>query len=319
MIKQLLFLLLPFLLFACGGSNLNQNTSPAKSSMDADAKAIFAKSETKLGDYWYQGKAEISRFTLEQNRYKDVHPGEAILIFVTEDFLTDKQVKNERYENPNSTPILKNNFLRKFTTGIYDYSIMTSVFTPVETRKYPQTLKVTSSSQEWCGQTFMQLNFRKNAYRMQLHSYFEAEGDQDKKVSYAMLEDELLNRIRMNPASLPTGDFEMYPSTTYARLKHTSFEPQAVKASLSDYQGDTFTGNNLQSYKVAFPDLNRELEIVFEKKSPYKIAGWKDRYPSAFDQQVRETIAKRTHLIMSDYWNKNSLEDHELRSELGTD
>jgi len=64
---------------------------------------------TKLDDYWYQGKAEISSYQLEQARYSDVHPGEAVLVFVTEDFLTDKQVKNDNYTNKNSALI---NFLK---------------------------------------------------------------------------------------------------------------------------------------------------------------------------------------------------------------
>ena len=89
--------------------------------------------EKKLDKYWFQGKGEINVYELQQNRYNAVHPGQAVLIFVTEDFLTDKQVKNDNYRNPNSTPILKTNFLNRFTTGLYDYSLMTSVFTPTNT------------------------------------------------------------------------------------------------------------------------------------------------------------------------------------------
>ena len=51
--------------------------------------------ETTLDEYWYQGKAEISRFELQQSRYGEVHQGDAVMIFVTEDFRTDIQVKLE--------------------------------------------------------------------------------------------------------------------------------------------------------------------------------------------------------------------------------
>ena len=47
----------------------------------------YSTKPPKLGDYWYQEATEISRYELQQNRYADVHPGEAVLIFVTEDFL----------------------------------------------------------------------------------------------------------------------------------------------------------------------------------------------------------------------------------------
>ena len=321
MIKQAIFYSTLILLsFSCSNVDESNIGEIAQSSLQVDSKENqhFANSVAGLDKYWYQGKAEINRFTLEQNRYQDIHPGELVMVFVTEDFLTDKQVKNDTYQNPNSTPILKNNIMRKFPTGIYDYSIMTSVFTPVETKDFPYTLKLTASSQEWCGQTFMQLNYKKRGYEVQLNSYFENEGDQSKQVPHAILEEELFNRIRMNPEALPIGEFMMLPSTTYIRLSHKAFIPMKATASLNDYTGSDFEGTALKSYKVKYPDLNRTVEIVFENKSPYKITGWKDSYPSAFDKKIRHTIAKRTHLIMSDYWQKNSLSDMELRESLGT-
>ncbi len=46
--------------------------------------------------FWLQGFAEISRFELEQVRYGEIHKGDAVLIYVTEEFLIDKQVKSEQ-------------------------------------------------------------------------------------------------------------------------------------------------------------------------------------------------------------------------------
>ena len=140
----------------------------------------------------------MNTYQLQQNRYNALHPGEVVAIFVTEDFLTDKQVKNDNYTNPNSTPILKSNLLWRFTTGLYDYSVMSSTFTDVSAAQSPQTLKVTTSAQDWCGHAWMQLNQRKGSYDMQLHSYFEGEADQNVKGKKGMLEDEILNRIRIN-------------------------------------------------------------------------------------------------------------------------
>jgi hypothetical protein len=37
--------------------------------------------------------------------------------------------------------------------------------------------KITTSIQEWCGQVFAQLENR-DAFEIQLHSYFESEGEQ---------------------------------------------------------------------------------------------------------------------------------------------
>ncbi len=135
-----------------------------------------------LSQKWYQGKAEISSFELQQNRYNNIHDGEMVMIFVTEDFLTDKQVKNDNYSSSKSTKIIKNNRIRKFTTGIYDYSIYTSIFTDVGSHDDINTLKVSMSSQDWCGQSFSQINNIGNQNRISSYSYFENEGDQVEKI-----------------------------------------------------------------------------------------------------------------------------------------
>ncbi len=271
--------------------------------------------DTKLDGYWYQGKAEINSYKLEQVRYSDVHPGEAVLVFVTEDFLTDKQVKNDNYTNKNSTAILKNNFLRKFTTGIYDYSIMTSIFTPTETNKFPKTQKITISSQDWCGQSFMQINQQKNKYKISLRSYFESEGDKDFTIDGAMLEDEIFNRIRINPDKLPTGKTQLIPSTTIVRLMHLDMKPMEVVISKAGYKGDEFEGNNLMTYEIDYPALKRKLNIVYQKEAPYIIEGWTDSY-TALSRQKMTTKATRKKTILSPYWQQHGVKDVRLRKDL---
>lgn len=308
------------LVLAILATNCN-NTEPKRmteSQPTQFAATSFAPNPTKLDNYWYQGKAEVNRYELQQNRYNDVHPGEAILVFVTEDFLTDQQVKNDQYKNTNSINILKTNQIRRFVTGIYDYSIMTSVFTPVNVEKNPQTLKVTNSTQDWCGQAFMQLNWLDNQYQTQIRSYFEKEADQDFAVPYAILEDELLNRIRLNPNGLPIGKIQILPSLSITRLLHQPFEAETAEASLQAYDGKEFNGTDLQSYLVKFTTKNRTLEIIFENKLPYIIAGWKETYPS-FDGKIRETIAKRTHTTVTEYWSQHNLNDKNLREALGVE
>ncbi len=284
-----------------------------------NASFYFEAPSPGLSPYWYEGTAEISRYALQQNRYADLHPGEVVAIFVTEDFLTDKQVKNDNYANPNSIPILKLNLLSRFTTGLYDYSIMRSIFTPANSKTHPQTLKVTLASQDWCGQSFMQLNFRDGRYRCSTFSYFENEADTQADMPYAILEDELFNRIRMNPDGLPTGQLAMLPSTAILRLLHLPCEPQQVEASLGDYVGSDFKGANLRAYTIEYPLLKRSLQIVFQAEAPYLIEGWTDAYPSISDQKQRTTIARRTKTIKSKYWQLHGLEDVGLRKELGLD
>ena len=86
-------------------------------------------------EHWYRGLAELARYELKQARYGETHEGDAVLIFVTEDFLPEEQVKYEGSGRGTEVEkILKLNATRNFATGIYPYSVMTSVFTPVEIR-----------------------------------------------------------------------------------------------------------------------------------------------------------------------------------------
>jgi hypothetical protein len=131
-----------------------------------------AHTREQFQDYWYNHGAEISRFSLRQMRYGEIHEGDAVLVFVTEKMNPDTQIKAD-HPGAQDIPILKLNAVRKFFTGIYPYSIMTSIFAPVDVQKYPLPLKVSSSTQEWCGHVYTQMNLNENEYRVRLHSYFE--------------------------------------------------------------------------------------------------------------------------------------------------
>ena len=307
--KPLTFLPLLFL-FACNTVQDQPDTvMPAKPPVPGH----FAGG---LDDYWYQGTAEINTYELQQARYGELHPGTASVIFVSEDFLTDKQVKNDNYSNPNSTPIIKTNLFRRFVTGIYDYSVMSSVFTPTKTDEQPHTLKVTTSMQDWCGQSFTQLNYDGGGeWNAQLRSYFEAEADQNLSIGADFLEDELFNRIRSGWQDLPTGEFRLIPSTAYLLMMHKPYADHPATLSLGDYAGDDFSGENLKSYRVAYTGLSRTLNIVFDAAPPYVIRGWTETVSSRGKELT--SVATLTHQVQTPYWSQNSVGDQPRREELG--
>ena len=179
--------------------------------------ASVEAADEAFGTYWYQGKAEITSYALEQARYGEIHKGHAVLIYVTEDFSGKKQVKLDRPEaaGDDRVKVLKLNFTKKFSTGLYPYSMMTSVFSPVGD---PRPLKVTTSSQEWCGHTFTQLNRIRDGYKVRQLSYFESEGDETTTFENAVTEDGLWTAIRLDPSGLPTGKIELIPGSMYLRL-----------------------------------------------------------------------------------------------------
>lgn len=255
---------------------------------------------------WYAGLAEITRYELKQAQYRDVHDGDAVLIFVTEDFLADKHVKRERGDGP-SVSVLKLNATSNFTTGLYPYSVMTSVFTPVSPDQ-KHALKVTSTAQEWCGHTFIQLNRRDGGYHATVRSYFQSEGDRDLTLPDAILEDEIWTRIRLAPEQLPIGEIQIIPGAQFQRLAHALPKVQTARAELA-------TGDTTQVYTLAYTSIDRKLAITFAKAYPHAILGWEESHRRR--GRWLTTTARQTHAIRLDYWNKNKPEDTAYRAQLG--
>lgn len=267
--------------------------------------------------YWYDGKAEITSYKLEQARYGEIHEGYAVLVFVTEDFSKSKQVKLDNPQNAkgDDVKVLKLNRIKKFDTGIYRYSMMDSVFTPIYTGEYPNTLKLTSSSQEWCGNTFTQLNLAENGYDVRSFSYFESEGDQKFSLQKEILEDEIWARIRIAPESLPVGSIKIIPAAMASRLTHKDLKVEIAEASLTENPKDS----NLMDYNLVYDDSGRVVKITFSKSFPYEILSWQETYKSGFGSSAKTLTTKATKYktLISDYWNKNNNIDRKLREKLG--
>lgn len=218
--------------------------------------------------YWYQGKAELCTYDVEQERYGEMRKAEQVNIFVTEDFSKSKQVKldNPGEAGADRVPVLKLNTLRRFKTGIYDYSLMESVFTPVTGMP---TLKTTATIQDWCGHVFMQVNRQGEGYRSRIFSYFESEGDQDVTLPNVLLEDEIWPRLRLNPTAIKTGTMQVLPSALYCRLRH-----KPVVAQNADIQLEK--GEKESVLAINYTGIGRSLRIRFETGFPHKILGWEE-------------------------------------------
>ena len=262
-------------------------------------------------DYWYAGVAEVTTYSLQQGRYRDSHPGTAVNIFVTEDLSASKQVKldDPGRAGKDRLSVLKLNQSLKFNTGIYPYSVMLSTFLPVDHGRYPHAVKATSSIQDWCGQVFLQANLRKDVLELQQFSYFESEGDRSLRFEDSFLEDELWNLIRLAPDRLPTGTLELLPGTTYLRFSHRDVRPYTAEASREEKDG-------LVTYRLVYPQLDRELAIHFEASFPHVITGWEESHPGFGGERLR-TVAERKVTVHSDYWNRHELEDRAQREALG--
>ncbi len=258
--------------------------------------------------YWYAGKAEITSYKLEQARYGQIRDGHAVLIYVTEPFLPEKQVKADR-DNPGNVSVLKLNATKKYLTGIYPYSVMSSTFYPVYDNQH--AIKTSLSMQEWCGHVYSQINNREQ-FEFTSHSYFETEADQEITLEKNLLENEIWNKIRINPSDLPTGNLKVIPSLEYVRLRHKKLKAYDATAKLT-------AQNGISTYELTYPELERTLSINFTSDFPYTIESWSEDFKSGFGPGAKTLTTKASKMksLNTPYWGQNGNEHLILRDSLG--
>jgi hypothetical protein len=274
-----------------------------------DSQKVLVSSKdgkSRFADYWYAGQAELNTYQVEQSRYGEMREGKAVMVFVTEDFSKSKHVKLDNPEKDwkDKVSVMKLNFVKRFVTGIYDYSMMLSAFTPVDLENYPHSLKTTTTSQDWCGQSFVQMNLKGNDYKVQLRSYFESEGDKDFSTGGDLLEDELWNRIRINPQSIQPGEMDLVPSTLFSRLKHESIRPRRARIRLEQSEA-------MNRLIVEYMHLDRTVIIGYEPQFPYHILAWEEQ-----DEGKLSSKGTLLQSIKAPYWTQHDNDDLYLRDSL---
>ena len=285
-------------------SGCQTNSSQDRKS-DSNDELIVEKRDLseEFKEYWYSGKAEISSYELTQYRYDEPRKGKAVLIFVSEDFNTDLQVKADRPDEQ-SVSVLKLNKTKDFATGIYPYHIMESTFSPIA--KKAHALKTAASVHEWCGQAYMQINNRDDL-EVKIHSYFESTADKELELKEQLMENEVWNLLRIDPDSELLSTDKMIPSLEYLRLRHR--EAKAYPVDITQQKSnDTLITSFDQS------TLNRTLTIYQEADHPYKILKWEESITQ--DGKTKTTSAELIKTMRSAYWNRNAPEFSRLRDSL---
>jgi len=216
----------------------------------------------------WSGAAEISSYDLIQVRYGVERKGSAILVYVREPFLRDRQVKDE--SGKGSFEVLKLNTVKEFKTGAYPYHCMTSIFHPLES-KAEKALKVTTSVQEWCGHIYMHTSRKDGSVQTKLNSYFEnEEGETFKTKDSVLLEDEVWTMLRLHPDQLPIGNVEMLVGDLTSRFRH---EKQKVSLAKTEWKKGS---DKTSVYHIQYQDTGNSLAIEISSKLPYEIQGWKE-------------------------------------------
>jgi len=285
----------------------------------ASASPTFGDSFWKK---WGDGKGEVSGYDLTFPRYGELRKGIAVTVFVTETFSNSARVKADPGKHPKADefPVMKLNLVQDFSTGIYDYNLMTSAFValaPVNGRPAGSATKVSFSSQEWCGDTYGQILFDTGSARLTSHSYFDGEADQSRDLAVpadALSADALLLWARGFAAPLVApGERREVPlvlSMRTARLNHRPVEIQ--KATLS---------RDAAHSRLSVPAGSFEVE-----RSTVEVAGgptWKISVEASEPHRLIEwetSDGEKASLLAGDrleYWRMHAEKDQPALARLG--
>lgn len=285
------------------------------------ASAALPVPSPEFLSYWKSGLAELSSYAVTTSRYGESRRAQGVMVFVYEeiDDRTRIKVESDRVPLARRVPVLKLNNVLKFNTGIYDYSVMTSVFAgltgPGVTRPFDPR-KVSFSSQEWCGNVYHQVLPRPDGLVSTLHSYFESEGDAETVLPYPKetlyYEDEMAILLReLDGAFLKTGEsrrIDLVPSLWGRRKRHL---PLAfLEATLTKVGPETFTSRSgpRRAIKWTLAWKGHAMAYHVEADAPRKLLAWDDG-----KGEKGELVAS----VRKTYWERNRNEDEPLRKELG--
>jgi hypothetical protein len=273
--------------------------------------------------YWGDGKAEINSYSIIQNLYNQPRKATSVMIYVTEPFNLAKQVKSDvsNDKDPNIISVMKLNRTKKFQTGIYDYSLLSSVFVPVNTYSIGKSryssgspLKISFSSQEWCGLTTHQLNRTEQGMNSRQLSYFESEGDKleqwksDDKTLYA---DNLFIAVRELLAPLPAGTYPYYQTLEFGRLFHSPFVQQTAVVEKKD---GTLSRENKTTSITHWTITAGKQVWTFDVEKEYS------RRILEYQFSDGDTVIETGKLLKSKrlpYWQLNKNGDESYHKELG--
>jgi hypothetical protein len=281
----------------------------------APPPAPQAPASSAFWQAWGDGRAELSGYDLETPRYGTTRKGQMVLIYVTEDMDRRTWIKDDRGEVPaeQRVTVLKLNQVLKFRTGIYPYSVMTSVFSPVngEGAERFSPAKISLSAQEWCGHVFHAIWPAGARFRSEVHSYFSSEGDATEEIAAgenALYEDALLIQLRELDGPFAGGaDWSgaLVPSLWAKRKEHAPLRPVPATVRRTAAARD---GVAVNRFVLAYPGTTRTFDV--EQAAPHRILGW-----SGADGETA-TLRKTARLA---YWKLNAPGGEEHLRDIGLD
>ena len=262
---------------------------------------------------WGDGRAELSGYAISTRRYGAPREGKAVLIYVTEPMDRRVWVKDDAGDVPaaDRVNVIKLNHVIKFQTGIYPYSVMTSVYAPVDGTAPERfsPVKIAMSAQEWCGHVYQRVAPKGAGFENEIRSYFHAEGDRDTTVAApagTLYEDALPIQLRELDGPFASGKSwsgTIVPSLWSRRRRHVELRPVPATIRREDATRD---GVAVTRFTLAYGGETTVYDV--ERAAPRRLLGWKT-------SEGDEGKILRTARLP--YWQLNNPGDEKYLQQLG--
>ena len=220
--------------------------------------------------YWDSGKAEFQRLEGRIQKYGIDREAAARLMLVKEPFDPHKRVKSL---GPDALPVLKMHFFRHIPTGVYDYFQTATLFFD---RRTGRVLKYTMSSQDGCGNTFMEYLLEPDrTHRFRYFSYFDDEGDSEtvlKDTDFTFYEAlPLVLRFRLEDGVRYS--LQLMESLIANKKQPLTVHPAAVR--VNRITDETLAGQSISNaFAVTVQREDRQDRFFFEPSFPHRLIRW---------------------------------------------
>ncbi len=310
-----------FLLFGCGEAGEDAPGSsdgmlfPDLAAFQQLPDEPLAGASTEFWEWWGDGRAEVAGYRMHVERYGEPREAELALIYVTEPHDRRTWIKDDGAEEPYRTEVLKLISSATFLTGFYPYSVMTTVFSPVDRYRSEafSPVRISHSVQEWCGSYSHMLFPGSDRFRSLRLSYFAQHGERLLNVAKdpeALYEDALLIQLReLDGPFAEGGDWEgeLVPELWRLRAGHGELEP--VDARIRREEGVREWGGEevpVTRFTLVAEGYERVWDV--ERNPPRRVLGWRTSTGDEAELLESERLA---------YWELNRLGDESVRERIG--
>ena len=250
-----------------------QNNKPKAPASVPALQAIMPHFDEQwaMNKYWEDGLAEVATYDGERVVYKKKRQFEYTLITVKEEFNAEFNVKTNDYQRADLFPVMKVNAFCQIPADQYPYHYLTSLFFR---RDQPVALyKMTTSSQEWCGNTFKAILDDGVNLKESYNSYWDQQGTGSRELRRDVLLEDAL------PYTLRTLRFAQHPTfgLTVMDLQQTT------KAAPPVYYTARLTATEAPATDAPVPAWRVAVQLAPDKQNVYWFA---KTYPNTLLRQT---------------------------------